>query len=192
MMKDLNAIFNDRTCYKFLNKPVEKATLLQIYDMMKLGPTSANCCPLRIVFVESEQEKAKLLKCAAPGNVAKIQSAPVVALFAYDSRFFDKMDQLFPAEAAGYKKFFSSTEEITLGTATRNSTLQAAYFMIIARGMGLDCGPMSGFDAKAINEAFFKNSDLQINFICNLGYRDGENQFPRLPRLDFDEACRII
>lgn len=191
-MKDLKAIFNDRTCYKFLNNPIEKSTLFQIYDMMKLGPTSANCCPLRVVFVQSAEEKAKLLECVMEGNVPKVQSAPVVALFAYDTKFFDKMDQLFPAEADEYKKFFSSSEEIKLNTATRNSSLQAAYFMIIARGMGLDCGPMSGFDTKALNEAFFKNSDFQINFICNLGYRDGENKFPRLPKLDFDEACKII
>jgi 3-hydroxypropanoate dehydrogenase len=190
-MRTIESIFNDRTCYKFLNKPVSQELLTQIYDLMKLGPTSGNSCPLRIVFVQSEAEKEKLCKVAAEYNVDKVKSAPVTALFAYDLKFYEQMDKLHPTGKA-LRDLFASSETIALDTATRNSTLQAAYFMIIARGMGLDCGPMSGFDANGVNETFFKNTNYKINFICNLGYRDGENPYPRLPRMNFEEFCKVV
>ena len=190
-MKTINEIFLERTYYKFLDKPVDKSLLVKIYDLMKLGPTSGNSCPLRIIFVQSQKEKEKLMACVAEMNKAKIASAPVTALFAYDLKFFNKMDRLYPTGKA-LQQVFASSEVIAADTAFRNSTLQAAYFMIIARSMGLDCGGMSGFDSALVNEAFFKDTDLKINFICNLGYRDGENPYPRLPRLDFDEICKVI
>jgi len=177
-MRTIDSIFSDRTCSKFSDKPVSRELLIQIYDLMKLGPTSANGCPLRIVFVQSELEKEKLCKAAMEANIAKIKSAPVTVLFAYDMKFYEKMDK--------------STEEVLDREGLRNSTLQAAYFIMIARGMGLDCGPMSGFDPNALNEAFFKNTNYRINFICNLGYKDGDNPYPKLPRLDFDEVCKFL
>ena len=190
-MRTIDDIFNDRTCYKFLDKPVPKDLLVKIYDTMKLGPTSGNSSPLRIVFVQSAAEKEKLCKVAMEPNIAKIMSAPVTALFAYDLKFTEYMDKLYPTGKA-MKDYFSSSDAVAFDTATRNSTLQAGYFMMIARGAGLACGPMSGFDPNGVNEAFFKNSNHRINFICNLGYRDGENSYPRLPRLAFDEFCRVV
>lgn len=190
-MRTTEEIFNDRTCYKFKDQKITEDLLKEIYDLMKLGPTSANSCPLRIVFVSSKSEKEKLLACAMAGNIDKIKSAPVTALFAYDMEFFKQMDYLNkPGEAMA--KFFASNSKAASDTAYRNSTLQAAYFMIIARSFGLALGPMSGFDADKLNEAFFNNSSYEINFICNLGYPDGDNPYPRLPRLDFNDACRIV
>jgi 3-hydroxypropanoate dehydrogenase len=191
MMRKIDAIFQDRTCYKFLDKKVDKSLLKEIYDLMKLGPTSANICPLRIKFVISTAEKEKLYKCVAPTNVEKIKSAPVTAIFAYDMKFYDLVPKLFPINPS-FKDYFSSSESIAFDNAFRNSTLQAAYFMMIARGMGLDCGPMSGFDADSVNSAFFSNTNYKVNFICNLGYKDGQNPYPRLPRLEFDECCQIV
>ena len=160
---------------------------------MKLGPTSANSCPLRVIFVQTPKAKEKLLKCAMEGNVEKIKSAPVTALFAFAPQFYVQMDKTNPV-APQLKEYFSSSKELALDTAYRNSTLQAAYFMMAARGCGLDCGPMSGFDAGAIEKEFFAGSagsGFKINFICNLGYRDDENPHPRLPRLDFAECCQF-
>jgi 3-hydroxypropanoate dehydrogenase len=187
-MKNIADIFNERTCYKFSNKPIDIDLLRQIYDLMKLGPTSGNGFPLRIMFVQSLQEKERLEKCFAEGNVAKVHSAPVVALFAYDSKFVTKMDSLNPM----MKSYFESLGvEILDNIALNNSSLQAAYFMMIARGFGLDCGPMAGFDAKKLEEEFLQDTNWRINFTCNLGYKDGDNAYPRLPRLDFDQACLI-
>jgi len=190
-MRTIEDIFQDRTCYKFQDKPVDTELLKKIYNVMKLGPTSANSCPLRIVFVRDIKQKEKLLKCVMEGNVEKIKSAPVTALFAYDTKFYDKLDKL-NAVAPQMKTYFKSSEVIAKDTAYRNSALQAAYFMMVARGFGLACGPMSGFNYAAIEKEFFADSDLKINFICNLGYRDGENPYPRLPRLDFEECCTIL
>ena len=191
-MRDIEEIFNDRTCYKFLSKPVPEELLMKIYDLMKLGPASGNACPLRIVFVQSEEEKDKLAGTATANNVDKIKSAPVTALFAYDMKFYEKMDKLYPTGKSLRDFFASANEEILEREALRNSSLQAAYFMMIARSYGLACGPMSGFNSVALNKEFFANTNYRINFICNLGYRDGENQHPRLPRLDFAEACKIL
>jgi len=187
-MRNIEEIFNDRTCYKFQEKPVDIILLKKIYDLTKLGPTSGNGCPLRIIFVQNAPEKAKLEQCVMEGNVAKVHSAPVVALFAYDTKFQSKMERLNPM----MRSYFDSlSPEISNMVALNNSTLQAAYFMMIARGFGLDCGPMAGFDAAKIESEFLSGSDWKINFLCNLGYKDGENPYPRLPRLDFDEACLI-
>lgn len=191
-LKSIEEIFlNDRTCYHFSDKAVSKNLLHEIYDLMKMGPTSANSSPLRIIFVESHSEKAKLESCVMAGNIDKIKTAPVTALFAYDMKFYDKLIKLFPHNP-GMKDYFSSSEEVILDTATRNSTLQAAYFMMIARSKGLACTPMSGFDSAKLNDSFFAGTDFKINFICSLGYRASDETNPRLPRLDFDEVCRIV
>ncbi len=190
-MRAIDSIFNDRTCYKFLDKPVSKEILVKIYDLMKLGPTSGNSCPLRILFVHGKEAKDKLCKVLMEANIEKVKSAPITALFAYDLKFYEQMDKLYPT-GKELKDFFSSSEDIALDTATRNSTLQAAYFMMIARGVGLDCGPMSGFDSDGINKAFFKDTNYRINFICNLGYKDGPAEYGRLPRMGFEEFCQIM
>lgn len=191
-MKNINDIFSERTCYKFLDKPVSKDLLLKIYELMKLGPTSGNACPLRIIFVQSQTEKEKLYKALMDSNVAKVKSSPVVALFAYDMKFYEKMEKLYPT-GKFLRDFFAAANDQTREIeALRNSSLQASYFMIIARSMGLDCGPMSGFDQNVVNDSFFKGTNYKVNFICNFGYREGENPYPRLPRLDFDEACKIV
>ena len=191
-MRNIEEIFADRTCMKFLDKPVSKDMLVKIYDLMKMGSTSANACPLRIIFVQSNLEKEKLSKIVMEANIEKVKSAPVVALFAYDMKFYEKMNKLYPTGKFLQNYFASFKEDARIKEALRNSSLQAAYFMIIARSMGLDTGPMSGFDSDALNEMFFKDTDYRINFICNIGYRDGESPYPRLPRLDFEEACNIV
>jgi nitroreductase len=165
---------------------------MQIYDLVKLGPTSANACPLRIVFVQSNLEKEKLCKTAMEANIAKIKSAPVTALFAYDMKFYEKMDKLYQTGKYLQDLFAKSSEDVIDRESLRNSTLQAAYFIMVARGMGLDCGPMSGFDPVALNATFFKNTNYRINFICNFGYKDGDNPYPKLPRLNFDEVCKFL
>jgi len=190
-MKDINSVFNERTCYKFLNKNVEESLLKEIYDLMKFGPTSFNSSPLRMVFVRSSESKDKLYKCLMPVNVDKSKSAPVSVIFAYDKNFYEKFDKLMPHKK-DVKGMFESSSALSLDTATRNSSLQAAYFMILARAKGLDCGPMSGFNSDLVNKEFFAGTSLEVNFICNLGYRDGENPYPRLPRLDFEETCKTI
>jgi len=191
-MRTIESVFSDRTCSKFLDKKVSKELLIQIYDLVKLGPTSANVCPLRIVFVQSNLEKEKLCKTAMEANIAKIKSAPVTALFAYDMKFYEKMDKLYPTGKFLQDLFAKSSEDVIDRESLRNSTLQAAYFIMVARSMGLDCGPMSGFDPVALNETFFKNTNYRINFICNFGYKDGDNPYPKLPRLDFDEVCKFL
>lgn len=190
-MKDINQIFSERTYYSFDGRKIDHDIIKDIYDIMKLGPTSANSCPLRIYFVESDLEKEKLYGCLMPGNVSKSKSAPLVALFAYDVRFYELMPKLYPIDKS-MQEYFSSSTEAALDCAERNSSLQAAYFMIIARSYGIDCGPMSGFNKQAIDQAFFENTSYKVNFICNLGYRDGPCPYPKLTRLNFDEACKIL
>lgn len=190
-MRTVKDVFSDRTCYKYTDKEVSANLLEEIYDMMKLGPTSGNSSPLRIVFVNSKEQKAKLLNCLMEGNVEKTKTAPVTALFAYDTKFYNQMDKTNPVSPT-LKNYFASSEKIAIDTAVRNSGLQAAYFMIAARSVGLDCGPMSGFNMEMIEKEFFAGTDFKINFICNLGYKNGENPYPRLPRLDFKEVCKIV
>jgi len=180
-----------RTCYKFSDKKIDQGMLQEIYELMKLGPTSANSCPLRITFITSPEAKARLLPLMMEGNIEKVKSAPVTALFAYDETFYEKMPFLYPINPA-FKKIYLKNETLSIETAFRNSTLQAAYFIMIARSLGLDCGPMSGFNSKGINKEFFSNTTYKINFMCNLGYRLEDTNYPRLPKLKFEEACNII
>lgn len=187
----LDLIFlNGRTHSAWLDKPVEDSLLRQVYDLAKMGPTSANCCPMRITFVKSAESKSKLEPCLAEGNITKTMAAPVTAIIGYDLEFYEQLPKLFPHADA--RSWFIGKTAYIQDTAFRNGTLQAAYFMLAARALGLDCGPMSGFDNAAVDKAFFPYSAIRSNFLCNLGYGDPSQLFPRSPRLSFDEICKIL
>ena len=193
MSKDgLDLIFrNARTHNAWLDKPVEDALLRQVYDLAKMGPTSANMCPMRIVFVKSAEAKERLKPALQPGNVDKTMAAPVTAIIGMDIHFYEELPRLFPH--ADVKSWFKDLPENVLEyTALRNSSLQGAYFMLAARALGLDCGPMSGFDNAKVDEAFFAGTAVKSNFLCNLGYGDPSKLYPRSPRLGFDEACQRV
>lgn len=179
-----------RTHNAFTDQAVPEATVRQLYELMKWGPTSANCSPARIAFVSTPEAKAKLLDCMGPGNVDKTRSAPVTAIIGMDMQFFDKLPQLFPHADA--KAWFVGKQPLIDATAFRNSSLQGAYLMIAARALGLDCGPMSGFDAAKVDAAFWTGTAVKTNFICNLGFGLTSALFARSPRLSFEEACRIL
>jgi 3-hydroxypropanoate dehydrogenase len=155
-----------------------------------MGPTAANSCPARIVFVKSDEAKARLKPCLAPGNVDKSMSAPVVAIIGMDLEFYEHLGKLFPHTDA--RSWYVDKPDKILDSAFRNSTLQGAYFILAVRSIGLDAGPMSGFDADKINAEFFPDGTVKVNFICALGHGDPEKLFPRHPRLDFDEACQVL
>ena len=178
-----------RTHNGWLDKPVPDSLLQQVYDLAKWGPTSANSSPARFFFVKSPAAKSKLIECVAPGNVDKTKAAPVTVIIAEDREFFEKLPKLFPAADA--RSWFVGNQALIEATAFRNSSLQGAYFMIAARSLGLDCGPLSGFDQAKIDAAFFAGTKWKSNFICNLGYGDHSQLYPRSPRLTFEEACRI-
>jgi 3-hydroxypropanoate dehydrogenase len=190
--ESLNLIFREaRTHTVWLDKPVDDALLTQVYDLAKMGPTSANMCPLRIVFVKTKEAKEKLKPALAAGNVDKTMAAPVTAIIAMDVHFFEKLPKLFPQVDA--KAWFKDLpEDVLESTALRNSSLQGAYFMLAARSLGLDCGPMSGFDNAKVDAAFFAGTTIKSNFLCNLGYGDASKLHPRNPRLSFGEACQIM
>lgn len=186
----LSSLFSDaRTHNEWQNREVSDAQLHEIYNLMQWGPTSANCSPGRMVFVKSEAEKQKLLPCMSPGNQAKTKTAPVTAIIGMDMAFYEKLPALFPHTDA--RSWFVGNTDLIESTAFRNSSLQGAYLMMAARAIGLDCGPMSGFDAAKVNQTFFADTEVKVNFICNLGYGDASKLFPRSPRLSFSEACRI-
>jgi nitroreductase len=187
----LDTLFrNARTHNGWLDKPVSDAQLQEIYDLLKWGPTSANCSPARIVFVRSAEGKEKLSPCMAPGNVDKTKAAPVTAIIGMDTAFYEKLPQLFPHADA--KSWFVGNQPMIDATAFRNSSLQGAYFIVASRAIGLDCGPMSGFDADKVNAVFFAGTSVKVNFICNLGYGDPAKLYGRSPRLSFDEACKVV
>lgn len=190
--ESLDLIFRKaRTHSDWLDKPIDDALLAQVYDLAKMGPTSANMCPMRIVFVKSKAAKEKLKPTLHVGNVDKTMAAPVTAIIGMDIRFYEKLPKLFPHADA--KAWFKDLPENALEVAAlRNGSLQGAYFMLAARSLGLDCGPMSGFDNAKVDAAFFAGSTVKSNFLCNLGYGDGTKLFPRNPRLDFAEACQIV
>ncbi len=179
-----------RTHNRFSSEAVSDAQLRQLYDLMKWGPTSANCSPARLVFVKSAHAKAKLAPCMSEGNRDKTLQAPVNVIIGMDMAFYDRLPELFPHNLTA-KSWFEGKPDFIASTAMRNSSLQGAYFMLAARGLGLDCGPMSGFDADAVNAAFFADSTVKVNFICNLGHGDPAGLFPRSPRLAFEQACSI-
>ncbi|MBY0574068.1 MAG: malonic semialdehyde reductase [Undibacterium sp.] len=187
----LNTLFSAaRTHNEWLEKPVTEEQLKAIYDQMKWGATSANCSPARLVFVQSQEQKEKLVACMAPGNADKTRKAPVTVILGMDMAFFDKLPQLFPHTDA--RAWFAGNQALIESTAFRNSSLQGAYMMLAARALGLDCGPMSGFDADKINATFFAGTEVKVNFVCSIGYGDASKLFPRSPRLSFDEACKIV
>jgi 3-hydroxypropanoate dehydrogenase len=179
-----------RTHIVWLDKPVSDAQLQQIYDLMKWAPTSANCCPARIVFVRSAATKQRLLPAMAPGNVEKTRTAPVTAIIAYDLEFYEKLPVLYPPADA--RSWFAGNQPLIDTTAFRNGTLQGAYLLLAARALGLDAGPMSGFDNAKVDKEFFPDGKVKSNFLINLGYGDGAKLFPRSPRLSFAEAAQIL
>ena len=179
-----------RTHNGFTSEAVPEAALRQLYELMKWGPTSANCSPARIVFVTTPEAKEKLLAGMSPGNVEKTRSAPVTAVIGMDMAFFEKLPQLFPHADA--KSWFVGDQPLIDATAFRNSSLQGAYFIVAARALGLDCGPMSGFDAAKVDAAFWAGTQVKTNFICNLGHGDASKLMARSPRLTFEEACKLV
>lgn len=190
----LDVIFRQaRTYSAWLPKPVSDDLLRAVYDLAKLGPTSANTMPMRIVFVKSQSAKDRLKPLLDGGNVEKTQAAPVTAIIAHDLQFYEFIPQLFP-QAPGFRDFFAKPQnaERTQIHAFRNATLQGGYFIVAARSLGLDCGPMSGFDNPKVDAEFFPDGRYKSNFLINIGYGDPAKLYPRNPRLEFDEACRIV
>ncbi len=193
-----------RTHSAWLPKPVPDELIQELYETAKSGPTSANTSPARFFFIRSAAGKERLRPCLAPGNVEKTMAAPITVIVAYDLRFYDKLPTLFPHNPA-MRDIFASNPQLIEQTAKRNSSLQGAYLMLAARALGLDCGPMSGFDNAKLDEEFFaagKCEDcgqeffpaghVKSNFLCNIGYGNASRLFPRGPRLDFKEACTLL
>lgn len=202
----LDQIFRKaRTHSAWLDQPVTNEMLQQVYDLMKWGPTSANSCPARFVFIRSKEAKERLKPTLSPGNVEKTMAAPVTVIVAYDLLFFHKLSKLFPHSPA-MRDLFASNPQLVEATAKRNSSLQGAYLIIAARALGIDCGPMSGFDNAKLDEEFFgagkecegceqeffPSGHVKSNFLCNLGYGDSSKLQPRNPRLEFSEACSLL
>ncbi|MGD0436042.1 MAG: malonic semialdehyde reductase [Bryobacteraceae bacterium] len=179
-----------RTHNVWLDKPVTDDLLRELYDLTKWGPTSANCCPARVLFLRTPEAKQRLRPALLPANVDKTMQAPVTAIVAHDLKFYDQMPKLFPNNPALGERFASSPELAQI-IAFRNGSLQGGYFILAARSLGLDCGPMSGFDNAKVDQEFFPPS-VKSNFLCNLGYGDASKLLPRNPRLDFDEACQLL
>jgi 3-hydroxypropanoate dehydrogenase len=169
---------------------VTDALIEALYELTKFGPTSSNCCPMRVVFVKSSAAKERLKPCLDAGNVEKTMTAPATAIIAYDTRFYDLMPKLVPWADA--RSVFVNDPELADVTAFRNGTLQGAYLILAARALGLDCGPMSGFDNAKLDAIFFPDGRFKSNFLCNLGYGERASLKARAPRLGFDEACRIV
>lgn len=179
-----------RTHNVFLDKPVSDETLRQLYELMKWGPTSANCSPARILFLRSKEAKERLKPALSAGNSAKTLAAPVVAVIGYDREFYEKLPYLFPHNQDA-RNWFANSEQAIFTTAFRNSSLQGGYFILAARAVGLDCGPMSGFDNAKVDAEFWPDGKVKSNFLCNIGYGDAAKIRPRNPRLGFDEACSL-
>ncbi|MCE9648165.1 MAG: malonic semialdehyde reductase [Parvibaculum sp.] len=188
----LDTIFRTaRTQNAWTSEPVSDATLREIFELMKWGPTSANMSPARFVFVKSKEAKEKLSPALSEGNRAKTMSAPVTVIIGHDVEFYEHLPKLFPHDQSA-KTWFNWSAEWAATHAFRNGSLQGAYFMIAARALGLDCGPMSGFDAAKVEEAFFPGGRIKANFLCNIGHGDPKALFPRSPRFEFDEVAQII
>ena len=180
-----------RTYNEWMDTPVTEELIHQLYDLLKMGPTSANCCPARFVWVRSAEGKATLSALAMDANRAKILAAPLTVIIGYDLNFAEKLSELLPAVLVERMQTMFKMPGIAEISAMRNGTLQGAYLMLAARALGLDCGPMSGFDNAAVDKAFFANTHIKSNFICSLGYGKPNTPFPRSPRLPFDEAGRF-
>ncbi len=201
----INVLFREARSYSaWLDKPVAENTIRQIYEVLKWGPTSANSSPTRFIFLGSTKAKERLRPALSPGNVAKTLTAPVTVIVAYDLKFYEKLPSLFPHNPA-MREVFAKNPQLIETTARRNSSLQGAYMMLAARALGLDCGPMSGFDNAKVDEEFFSagkcedyeqeffpEGHVKSNFLCNLGYGDRSTLYPRSPRLEFSEACSLL
>lgn len=186
----LKTLFTDaRTHNGWQDIPVSDEILREIYDLMKWGPTSANCSPARIVFVRTPEGKEKLAPALSSGNLAKTLAAPVTAIVAWDSEFYERLPELFPHGDA--RSWFTSSPELARETAFRNSSLQAAYLIFACRALGLDTGPMSGFDPQKVDAAFFTGTNLKSNLLINIGYGDASKVYGRLSRLTFEDACGL-
>lgn len=180
-----------RSHNRWQDKPIADELLHELYALAKWGPTSANCSPARFVFVRTAEGKARLLPHVLESNRDKVRTAPVCAIIAYDPLFYEKIPQLFPHNPEA-RDWFAGDEALAQETAMRNGSLQGAYLMLAARALGLDCGPMSGFDAAGVNQAFFAGESWRANFLCALGYGDASGLFARSPRLAFGDACRLL
>jgi 3-hydroxypropanoate dehydrogenase len=181
---------NARTRNAWTDQPVSDDQIHALYDLVKMGPTSANCCPARFVWVKTAEGKARLAAAASQTNRPKLLAAPVTVIVGYDLDFAERLPQLFPARGEKMKEIFKD-EALAQTTAFRNSSLQGGYLILAARALGLDTGPMSGFDHVRLDAEFFAGTRIKSNFICSLGYGSDENLFPRNPRLSFDEAGRF-
>lgn len=179
-----------RTQNGFLPQPVPDEQLKALYELLKWGPTSANCSPARLAFVRSAEAKARLVACVSPGNQPKVQQAPVTVVIGMDMAFYERLPQLFPHTDA--RSWFVGKDEMIRNTAFRNSSLQGGYLIMAARALGLGCGPMSGFDASKVDAEFWAGTTVKTNFICTLGHGDPAKVLPRSPRLSFDEACQLV
>lgn len=187
----LDLLFREaRTQNSWHAEAVSEALLRDLFDLMKMAPTSANCSPARFVFVTTPEGKEKLKPALLSGNVDKTMAAPVTAIVAHDMEFYEHLPKLFPHTDA--KVWFTGNEALIEETAFRNGTLQGAYLMMAARALGLDCGPMSGFDVDKVNTAFFPEGRFKVNFLCNIGFGDDQDIFPRSPRFDFDDVCEVV
>lgn len=187
----LDLLFNKaRTHNAWLDKDVSDDLLHQLFDLAKMAPTSANCSPMRLIFIRSAAAKEKLKPALSEGNVDKTMATPVVAIVGYDLDFYEHLPMLFPHADA--KSWFVGRDAFIKKSAILNGSLQGAYLLMAARSLGLDCGPMSGFDAKKVDELFFADTNIKSNFLMNLGYGDEAGLFPRSPRFGFDDVCSII
>lgn len=187
----LDLIFrNARTRNGWEERDVTSTLIQAVYDLTKMGPTSANCSPARFVFVTSDAAKARLKPLVMGGNQEKTMTAPVCVIIGHDMEFYERLPDLFPHADA--KSWFVGSDELIAETAFRNGTLQGAYLMIAARALGLDCGPMSGFDKDGVDKEFFAGTKVKSNFLCNIGYGTDKDLFDRGPRLSFDDACQIV
>ena len=187
----LNLLFGEaRSMNGWQDKDVSDELIRSIYELTKMGPTSTNCCPARFKFIKSDEQKLKLKESLLPNNIEKVMSAPVIAIIGFDLDFSDNMSKLFPH--MDIAPMYKGDEIMNHSTAFRNSSLQGAYFMMVSRALGLDCGPMSGFNNAMVDEVFFNGTNIKSNFLCCIGYGDPSKIFMRLPRLDFDEVCEII
>jgi 3-hydroxypropanoate dehydrogenase len=186
-----NLLFNEaRTHNGWTDQPVSDDTLRELFDLLKMAPTSANCSPARFVFLRSAESRQRLVPALLPGNLEKTLAAPVTVIVACDLAFHEQLPKLFPHADA--RSWFAGNEDLIRETAFRNGTLQGAYMMLAARAVGLDCGPMSGFDKTKVDEAFFADTTWRSNFLCNLGHGDPSKLFPRSPRFQFEDACRVL
>jgi 3-hydroxypropanoate dehydrogenase len=190
-MPSIDQLFREaRTHSAWLPEPVPVELLHKAYELARLGPTSANASPARFVFLTTPEAKARLKPALAPGNVEKTMAAPVTVIIAWDTEFHENLPRLFPHY--DMRSYFVGNQPLIDETAFRNSSLQAAYFILAARALGLDCGPMSGFDAGKLNAEFFPDGKWKVNLLCNLGYGDDSKLFPRNPRLEFEEATAVL